>query len=281
MEEKKTDNAIVDIVVAFIILTLLMGLLGGVAKLFLGRYVGFIDWLYSRDWSLVRFLIILAFSVVDFFLLVVLVHVFRKIAKFSVMQPTPEGEIAAAQEPAIHKVELSEEVHSNWQDIQKLAGSRNKSDWSMAVIRADAVLDSALQQRGYQGEDLAARLKVMSLHPEYRSTDRLFAAHRMRNAIAHNPMQEFSKTEIDHALNSYQTGLQELGLMMQPKPDGETPLPLPIYEQHSPSSDSTSYAPVFKKAPPPKDLDEPPRFFPDDRNKMLDELSEEDKSPRR
>jgi len=45
------------------------------------------------------------------------------------------------------------------------------------------------------------------------SLDRVWSAHRLRNAIAHDPMTEHTKEIIINALRAYQDALREMGVM--------------------------------------------------------------------
>ncbi|MEK7082402.1 MAG: hypothetical protein AAB915_01875, partial [Patescibacteria group bacterium] len=61
---------------------------------------------------------------------------------------------------------------------------------------------------------LADRLKVAD--PEtLPSLDTLWSAHRLRNAIAHDPLEQHTKDSIIYSLRAYETALKELGALIE------------------------------------------------------------------
>lgn len=71
-----------------------------------------------------------------------------------------------------------------WEKVLALGNSQNQSDWSLAVIEADTILDDMLKAQGYQGESLGERLK--SVEPaDMQTLDAAWEAHKVRNRIAH------------------------------------------------------------------------------------------------
>ena len=62
--------------------------------------------------------------------------------------------------------------------------SYSPSDWKLAIIEADIILDEILKDAGYAGTSLGERLR--SISPErLRSLDDAWQAHKVRNQIAH------------------------------------------------------------------------------------------------
>ena len=84
----------------------------------------------------------------------------------------------------------------------------------MAVIRADGLLDSALLDRGYEGETVADRLKIVD-STKMPSLERVWSAHRLRNLIVHGPLEAHPKETIVYALRSYELALKELGMLKE------------------------------------------------------------------
>ena len=124
--------------------------------------------------------------------------------------------IAPVGTGSAHTVSLEEEGGRAWDGIRDLANSGNPSDWNMAVLRADALLDDILSRQGYDGITMAERLKVVD-PVKLPSLDRLWSAHRLRNMIAHDPLEQHTKETIIHALRSYEVALKELGMLREEK----------------------------------------------------------------
>ena len=121
-------------------------------------------------------------------------------------------ETLALETAATHIVSPKEEVKNNWLRIQELMVSTNPSDWNMAVLHADSLLDEVLIRFGYQGESMADRLKIVDPH-QMPSLDRIWSAHRLRNSIAHDPGLQNTRETIEYAIKTYEQALKELGLM--------------------------------------------------------------------
>ena len=82
----------------------------------------------------------------------------------------------------------------------------------MAVLRADALLDETLRDAGYEGPTMADRLKVVDPN-QLPSLDRVWSSHRLRNAIAHDPTDQYSRETIVSAIASYRAAFRDLGFM--------------------------------------------------------------------
>lgn len=76
--------------------------------------------------------------------------------------------------------------HNNrLQDILEHSASENPSDWKLAIIEADIMLDDLLKQRGYIGNSLGERLKSTS-SDQLKTLNDAWDAHKIRNRIAHD-----------------------------------------------------------------------------------------------
>lgn len=70
------------------------------------------------------------------------------------------------------------------QDILNHIESANPSDWKLAIIEADIILDEVLKDAGYTGTSLGERLRSIS-PSQLQSLDDAWQAHKIRNQIAH------------------------------------------------------------------------------------------------
>lgn len=89
------------------------------------------------------------------------------------------------------------------QEVQKLG----EAGWQVAVIQADKLLDHALKQRGFPGETMGDRLK--SAH----AGDKVWAAHKVRNRIAHESDVRISGNTANQALRGFKEGLKNIGAL--------------------------------------------------------------------
>mgnify|MGYP001609671315 FL=1 len=204
-DEGKTKLSVItaDVTVAIVILLVAIALLESYFNQILNWYRGLVEWFYSLGWSRFIRVLFIIFGVLDFILLIFIISTVRR------LQKTISSRTTAKITP--HIVTPKEEVRENWEHIRELANSSNPSDWNMAILRADALLDEILIRVGYEGETMAERLKIVD-SSKLPSLDKIWSAHHLRNMIAHDPLEQHSKETIIHALRSYEQALKELGL---------------------------------------------------------------------
>lgn len=203
--EKNISNITADITVAIVILLVALSVLGVYINEVLDLYQRALDWFYSKNWQRINFWLTIIFSTTNAGLLTFII--------FTIWRYTKLDEIVRAE--GVQKEELPEppekEVGQQWGHIRGLANSENPSDWNMAVLRADALLDDILKHLGYMGETMAERLKIVD-PTKFSSLDSVWSAHRLRNMIAHDPLEQHTRETIIHALRSYDQALKDLGM---------------------------------------------------------------------
>lgn len=74
-----------------------------------------------------------------------------------------------------------------WNKISLLFMSPNESDWRVAVIEADSMLDEFIATLGYPGNNMGERMKNMDKR-FFPTLDLAWDAHKIRNRIAHDGM---------------------------------------------------------------------------------------------
>lgn len=100
-------------------------------------------------------------------------------------------------------------VEGPWQDILKKLDSDNPSDWNLAVIQADSLVDNILKEMGLPGETMGERMKTLD-HSRLASLDDLWEAHRIRNQIAHETDRTATKHKAAYAISLFGKVLKEL-----------------------------------------------------------------------
>ena len=205
-DEKKPliTNTTVDISVAVIVLSAILSLLAAYLGTLSSGYQSFLEWWYSTRWTGFRIALMAIFLLLDALLIGFIIFVLRQYYRLieSHAQASKETTVAA---PA-------EEIRENWIQIEGLAQSQSPSDWNMAVLRADALLNDILRDRGYEGTTMAERLKIVD-PTTLPSLDEVWSAHRLRNMIAHDPLEQHTRETIMAALRSYKRALKDLGLL--------------------------------------------------------------------
>ena len=173
----------------------------------LDTYVSFVDRFYSIDWRGIYNTVVIVISLIDAVFVSIFIYVLWLYKKLDDMD-------FGGKKIKVHTAPVDSEIRGNWPEIRALANSENPSDWNMAIIRADSLLDDALMHLGYDGETMGDRLKIMD-PIQMPSLDRVWAAHRLRNIIVHDPMIVHTKEAVVHALRAYQDAFRELKLLKE------------------------------------------------------------------
>ncbi|KKU50063.1 MAG: hypothetical protein UX71_C0002G0034 [Parcubacteria group bacterium GW2011_GWA1_47_10] len=119
----------------------------------------------------------------------------------------------AAEESFLRAV--TEEAHGmkkngKWEKVLELSRSSHQSDWRLAIMEADIMLEEALRKKGYVGESVGDILK--SFEPgDFLSLDAAWEAHKIRNRIAHSGGDfELSEREARRVITLFESTLKEL-----------------------------------------------------------------------
>jgi hypothetical protein len=84
----------------------------------------------------------------------------------------------------VEKSELSGTNNPQWEKILSHIESINESDWRLAILEADIMLDTLLDNMGLPGETMADKLKAVE-KSDFTTIDSAWEAHKVRNQIAH------------------------------------------------------------------------------------------------
>lgn len=96
-----------------------------------------------------------------------------------------------------------------WAAVLENVGSANESDWRLAILEADIMLDDMLKEMGTLGDTLADRLKSVNEHT-LPSVQKAWEAHLVRNRIAHDGANfTLSQHEARRIVGLFETVLKE------------------------------------------------------------------------
>lgn len=103
----------------------------------------------------------------------------------------------------------AKKAFKEWLKIKNLLFSQRESDYKLALIEADNLLDEILTKMGYKGDNLIERLNQLdqSILP---NLDEVFKAHKIRNNVVHDPDYKLTYEEVKTCLDIYQKSLQDL-----------------------------------------------------------------------
>lgn len=210
-EETSVAAVLIEIAVAAAAFLLALALFGGYLEAIYEGYLRFLEW-FDVLWARVGIVIVVIVTMLNVGLVGFILVTLRK---FFALDKRPPTFIVPGEGPRkVRAVPIEKEVSDEWQEIKKIAGSDNPSEWNMAVLRADAILDDVLQHMGHEGNTVKERLDTVDpmILPSY---DRVVSAHRLRNMVAHDPTIAHTKETIDHALASFELAFKELGVLKE------------------------------------------------------------------
>ena len=101
--------------------------------------------------------------------------------------------------------------NERWEEVLRHFRSENSSDWRLAIIEADTILDYMMQSLGYQGKNLGERLKQVD-RSNFSTIDSAWEAHKVRNRIAHEGISfKLTKEQARRVIGQYESVFREFG----------------------------------------------------------------------
>lgn len=102
-----------------------------------------------------------------------------------------------------------EKYRSRWLSIETQLSRDDVSSHTLCVLNADKLLDQALRDRGISGKSMAERMK--NCQGKWTNGNGLWAAHKVRNKLAHETDATIDYERARQALVAYKQGLKDLG----------------------------------------------------------------------
>lgn len=112
--------------------------------------------------------------------------------------------------PQANKVD-KQKYQSKWLAIEQGVKTDNIDSRQMAILNADKLLDQALRETGSRGSTMSERMK--SRQGVWSNANSVWAAHKLRNKIAHETSVQVSEDMTRRALASFKVALKDLGVM--------------------------------------------------------------------
>ncbi len=101
------------------------------------------------------------------------------------------------------------QISKEWEDVRKRLKSGQESEYKLAVIEADMMLNEILKKMGYEGETLGERLNGMT-SVTFSNISEIKSSHNIRNDIIHDPDYRLKLEETERVIFSYETALSDL-----------------------------------------------------------------------
>jgi uncharacterized membrane protein len=109
--------------------------------------------------------------------------------------------------------ETGEIKNGRWENVLNYLASPNASDWKLAVIEADSMLEDLTDQLELQGENLGERLKAANKE-KFETLDNAWEAHIVRNRIAHEGSKfELTQREANRVAVLYENVFREFSII--------------------------------------------------------------------
>jgi hypothetical protein len=103
----------------------------------------------------------------------------------------------------------AKKLYGKWQKIRGRLNSGLETEYKLAVIEADSLMDEIIKGMGFTGETFPIRLKNLTTATLPNINDVLIA-HDVRNNIVHDPDFRLSLAEAKKAFEIYETALTDL-----------------------------------------------------------------------
>lgn len=117
------------------------------------------------------------------------------------------------KEIADKKKENERKINPRWHYILTLLEGVNQSDWRVAIIEADSLLEEILREKGFEGNTVGDLLQGAKTGG-YGSMNDVWEAHLVRNQIAHQGLDfSLNQNEARRAIKKYQNFFEEIGII--------------------------------------------------------------------
>ena len=186
LSNAKTTERIIGLLVVLILLTLFinavkaslsgLGTSGGIGLW--GRIVNYSSVHIWPWWKWIA-------AILSIFSAIGIVNNFSKLSQINaeenkVYGATPElGIVRGVQEE-----QSSKQKNEKWEKVLEYSNSTSSSDWRLAIIEADVILEELLRDLGYYGDSIGEMLKAVD-KSDFNTLDEAWEAHKVRNQIAH------------------------------------------------------------------------------------------------
>ena len=102
-----------------------------------------------------------------------------------------------------------DEYRSRWLAIERQLIREDTASHQLTVLNADKLLDHSMCERGIAGETMGERMKQAK--DKFSDRNGVWAAHKLRNQIAHEPDVAVTYEQARRALASFKKALKDMG----------------------------------------------------------------------
>ncbi len=181
---------------------------------FFNLIFSFLQWLLGFGWLRADSSFISEEFIKNLFLIFSAILIFALLYVFSRIRGLKRAEEArygAIRFSAVESVQSAERNYK-WKEILNRIDSFNESDWRIAIIDADTMLDDMLEKMGYHGDTIGDKLKAIE-ESDFTTLSQAWEAHKVRNRIAHEGSFTLTKREARRVIDLYREVFEEFHLI--------------------------------------------------------------------
>ena len=101
-------------------------------------------------------------------------------------------------------------LKKSWEKIQKRVVTGSESEYKVAIIEADNLLNATLEKRGYKGKNFEERIGQVE-KDTLSNPEEVLGAHKIRNFIVYDPDYKLDLDEAKKTLKIYEEAIQNIG----------------------------------------------------------------------
>ena len=109
-----------------------------------------------------------------------------------------------------HVRQTANDKAARWQSISEQINSGEVTQWKIAIMDADILLDEVLSEQGFAGETVGEKLQDARSHPDLGTVEYAAEAHGVRNKIAHHGDFDLSARQAKATIAMYERFFNEL-----------------------------------------------------------------------
>lgn len=189
------------------------------------------DYLFSHSFSAVKYFFVFIFSeqainiwknILAFFAIFFLTIICYTIVRmFEIRKKERKHLEHEITKYAQNKTEYEKRLHEatggskneHWGRVLGYLFSQHSSDWKLAVIEADSMLETLLDQLGFKGETLGEKLKSAN-QKSFPKLTNAWEVHNLRNRIAHEGLNfDLSQHEAKRVVALYEDIFRTFGFI--------------------------------------------------------------------
>ena len=100
-------------------------------------------------------------------------------------------------------------IEKDWNKIKARLDTGLESEYKLAIIEADNMMDSVLKRMGYGGENLGERLGSLT-SATLPNIEEIKEVHQIRNNIVRDPNYTVTLDDVRKIMDAYEKGFQDL-----------------------------------------------------------------------